>query len=237
MIRITQIEGESAQGKTEPLFCVGEDGNRYVVKGRHAGNLARICEWLAGRLGQKLNLPIPRFSQMELDPQLLNYDATGFASKIGKGIAFGSLRIANVNEFQLSQSQRVAPELRARILLFDWWIANSDRLLTESGGNPNLLWNVDLGELVVIDHNLAFDLTSCHDFWELHVFKDDLILWTSEFRFEQSKLMSTAMKELDVFWSELPEEWTDASCGLTLKAVSDLLWRFDRDSDKFWCQS
>jgi hypothetical protein len=28
------------------------------------------------------------------------------------------------------------------VLVFDWWLRNEDRHLTESGGNPNLLWDV-----------------------------------------------------------------------------------------------
>ncbi|MDX9944074.1 MAG: hypothetical protein RBS35_04675, partial [Azonexus sp.] len=43
------------------------------------------------------------------------------------------------------------------MLVFDWWLHNEDRYLTELGGNPNLLWDIQAEQLAVIDHNQAFD--------------------------------------------------------------------------------
>lgn len=236
MIRITQIEGESKQGQTKPIFCVGEDGHRYVVKGSSTGNKARICEWISGRLSRYLDLPVPPFEMMELDPRLLHYGVTEYADRIGSGIAFGSQRVSNTIEILYSQIQRIPSDLRARVLLFDWWIANGDRILSESGGNPNLLWDVDSKALVVIDHNLAFDLPLCHDFWAGHIFKDDRKLWNATFKDEHSQKFRRAIKALPDIWNELPEEWTEVDGGVNLETVANLLWRFDRDADNFWGQ-
>ncbi len=57
------------------------------------------------------------------------------------------------------------------MLLFDWWVHNEDRHLTLRGGNPNLLWDMQLGQLVVIDHNQAFDRDfNASRFLDSHVF-------------------------------------------------------------------
>ena len=57
-------------------------------------------------------------------------------------------------------------------LLYDWWICNSDRCLTQEGGNVNLLWAHRDRRLHVIDQNLAFDEGSKGGFWETHVFRE-----------------------------------------------------------------
>jgi hypothetical protein len=237
MIRITRIEGESKQGLTKPLFCVGEDGLRYVVKGKSAGFLSITREWIAARLGTAFGLPIPRFELMELDPRLLSYDATGFAQRIGKGTVFGSRRLANSNEIQYAQSHLIPGWLRARVLLFDWWIANPDRQLSETGGNPNLLWDVEKKAMTIIDHNLAFDAAECGDFWTGHIFRNDRTFWTPEFRKTQADFMRAALGPLKTIWNELPEEWIEVNCGVDWPMLENLLWRFDREANVFWGSS
>jgi hypothetical protein len=234
MIRIVKIEGESKQGCTQPLFCVGEDALRYVVKGKRAGCVAVTREWIAGRLAQLMGLPVPPFTLMELDPKLLEYDLAGYAKRIGKEAAFGSRYVPDVNEILLSQTRTISVELRSRILLFDWWIANSDRNLTESGGNPNLLWDVNKSELVIIDHNLAFEIDECDSFWTSHIFKDDASFWTESFKTSQSNKMRAALEKLEAIWNELPEDWIEIDVGVNFSNVERLLWRFDRDPNNFW---
>ena len=75
MIRIIEIGDIAWQGKTEPVFCRAEDGHEYVVKGSFAGRKALIAEWVANRLDKLLQLPIPDFEQLRLDPQLLEYSS------------------------------------------------------------------------------------------------------------------------------------------------------------------
>ncbi len=59
-------------------------------------------------------------------------------------------------------------------MIFDLWVENEDRTLTALGGNPNLLWNTDVSELYVIDHNLIFDSKfNKANFWAAHVFKSE----------------------------------------------------------------
>lgn len=60
-------------------------------------------------------------------------------------------------ELTISTVREVPDGIQQDVLVFDWWIHNGDRLLTERGSNPNLFWNPASRELIVIDHNQAFD--------------------------------------------------------------------------------
>jgi hypothetical protein len=131
MLKVIEIGDIAWQGKTEPVFCRAEDGNEYVVKGNFAGRKALIAEWVANRLGTLLNLPIPHFEQLQLDPQLLEYGAKRVElDHLGRGILFGSRREPNLVEIRQADLPRIDGQLKARVLAFDWWIANSDRVLS-----------------------------------------------------------------------------------------------------------
>ena len=67
-------------------------------------------------------------------------------SILGAGPAFGSLHVENGLSLLPVAVKHVDERLRQKILLFDWWIQNEDRILGETGGH-----------LSVIDHNNAFD--------------------------------------------------------------------------------
>jgi len=65
-VTIVEIVRRSDQGITRPFLCVGSDGRRYYVKGHGAGRRSLIAEWLAGRAGKLLDLPIPDFALAEI---------------------------------------------------------------------------------------------------------------------------------------------------------------------------
>src|SRR5258708_5581501 len=141
VIRIIEIGDIAWQGKTEPVICRAEDGHEYVVKGNFAGRKALIAEWVANRLGKLLGLPIPEFAQLQLDPLLLEYSAkTLELERLGGGILFGSRRESNLVELRQADLPRIDLNLKGRVLAFDWWIANADRVFIDGAGNPNLLW-------------------------------------------------------------------------------------------------
>jgi hypothetical protein len=235
MIRIVEIGDIAWQGKTEPVICRAEDGHEYVVKGNFAGRKALIAEWVANRLGRILHLPIPEFEQMKLDPQLAEFSAkTEEIGRLGRGVLFGSRREVNLVEIRHADLPRVDLNLRARVLAFDWWIANSDRVFIEGAGNPNLLWAEDQQRLVVIDHNLAFDPSLMADFWTQHAFRDARQVWSEAFRNGMDAEFRAALGQLQTIWNEMPEEWTEVDCGLTLASIESLLWQFEREADTFW---
>ncbi len=49
--------------------------------------------------------------------------------------AFGSREVVHTVWLELGIDHKVAPELQRKVLAFDWWVRNTDRLR----GNTNLL--------------------------------------------------------------------------------------------------
>lgn len=125
--------------------------------------------------------------------------------------------------------------------IFDWWVRNGDRCLTEQGGNPNLFWEPGHAELVVIDHNQAFDFdVKKQEFFETHVFSDQLCELSSDFfrRDEYNNRFSTALNAWSQIVNEIPESWWYVDKEMTVPvnfdvdAVYHLLKDFEQQN--FW---
>ena len=100
--------------------------------------------------------------------------------------------------------------LRRDILMFDWWIHNADRNLTEKGGNPNLLWDQDAEKLAVIDHNQALDPAfNAQTFASTHVFHADLseIFGDLVERASYQSRIAGAFAEFEQACDTVPPEW------------------------------
>jgi hypothetical protein len=232
--RIVEILARSTQGITRPFLCRGDDGGLYYVKANAAGRKALISEWIAGNVAQRLNLPIPSFKQAIIPPELVTLSARDDIADLGAGTGFASQLIENADELSYLFINQIDATLRAKILLFDWWMANGDRTLTEFGGNPNILWLHRDSKPYIIDHNMAFDETASHDFWSHHIFAADRPAWTPRLRTEMETLMTTALDELPAWWNTMPAEWTEIDTGLTFDSVRTLLWRFRDSPATFW---
>lgn len=234
-IRIVEIMGRSTQGITRPFLCRGDDGQQYFVKGYNAGRRALISEWLAGHLGLRLGLPIPAFAQTTIPAELIRFSARDDIHDLGAGtVGFGSQLVLNVDELSYLFIEQIDPKLRARILLFDWWVCNGDRTLSPDGGNPNLLWSHRDQKLHVIDQNLAFNDTDMGGFWDEHIFRASVSEWTPAFRNEMSGAMVAAVSSLPEWWQAMPESWTEIDCGLEFASLLKLLSRFEQGSRTFW---
>lgn len=233
-VKITEVIGRSTQGVTRPFLCRGDDGRQYYVKGHGAGRHALISEWIAGNLGLRFGLPIPPFVLASIPVDLVQFSARDDIRDLGAGIAFGSKMIPSVDELQYLFIEQVDPLLRAKILLFDWWVCNGDRTLTEDGGNVNLLWSHRDSKLHVIDHNLAFDDDRVEDIWIHHVFRDSIKEWTPGFQNDMSKVMKAAINDVAGWWKAMPEEWTEVESGITLARLEKMLSRFEKSSRTFW---
>jgi hypothetical protein len=204
-VEIVEIIRRSEQGITRPFICRADDGNLYFVKGRGAGVRSLIAEWTCGRLAQALGLPCAAFAVAHVPEELAAPGLVPEFSDLGAGPAFGSLALSHVQEINLSHLADVDEALQADVLVFDWWIRNSDRTLTGQGGNPNLLWDQDRGSLVVIDHNQAFDPAfDPQAFLDLHVFSG------VAGRISRAGYQSRLEAALDVFESAcegVPPQW------------------------------
>jgi hypothetical protein len=241
-VQIIEIMGRSNQGMTRPFICCGDDGHTYFVKGRGATRRSQICEWIAGHLALKLHLPIAPFEIVEVSPELLSIASDEASRELGEGPAFGS-RKSMVVELSKSQLPHVSAEVQRDVLAFDWWVRNGDRNLTETGGNPNLFWDVEKQLLVVIDHNQAFDPNfSTTDFFAFHVFSGQRHALFGDWvlRQEYNTRLAAAMVDWSAICHTIPPTWWFIDVEQTIPTEFDLneirtsLMRFQDES--FWSQ-
>ncbi len=209
MLELIEIQGVASQGMTKPLICRGNDGKLYYAKGKAATASGLIKEWMAANLARSLGLPIPDFHIAYIDSLLIDYSDIP-ADSLGAGDVFVSEQVTATTELKYSLLASLPIALQREILLFDLWIENEDRTLTEHGGNPNLLCQSTTNPLFIIDHNLAFG----HEFnlklfWETHVFQAQF----SHYQFSlidkqkfETKLKQS-LKKWQQWWDAIPDAW------------------------------
>lgn len=218
VVVIEEILGRAKQGKTEPFLCRGEDGNLYYVKGKNAGRRGQVAEWLGSSLALFFGLPVAPCVIVEVAPELIAISPSEW-QELGHGLAFGSLAIRSTMEVNVANIERVPIQTRQDLLVFDWWIRNEDRTLTEHGGNPNLLWNTEHEKIVVIDHNLAFDAHfNARDFLACHIFREEWNSVTQDWimRADYADRMKRCLVELETIWDRMPDEWSWLGEGVPL---------------------
>jgi hypothetical protein len=212
-----------------------------LVKGRSATRHGLIAEWICAELATALSLPIAPYAIATVPAELIEADLSGWLRDLGEGEVFASQRVRATNLTKVHLPD-VPNSQRCDVLIFDWWVHNGDRNLTDVGGNCNLLWApANEGELVLIDHNLAFDnMFSPKDFARLHVFSDEIPALFSDFlsRAAYVERCRSAMAKWPAICDTLPEAWGFVDRELTIPsnfpfhAVERLL---DRAScDDFW---
>ncbi len=222
MVQIVEIVGRSEQGVTRPFICRGDDDNTYFVKGIGAGRRSQVCEWVAGRLAQELGMPVAPFAIVEVPVELAEADPA--YRDLGSGPAFGSLK-QTIMELNYAMVGDVPVELQRAVLAFDWWIRNNDRMLSESGGNPNLFWEPEDERLVIIDHNQAFDQEfSCKDLLQYHVFCGiGHELFEDCLRREEYRVsFCRALEKWHDICAQIPDEWHFQDPEMTVEADFDL---------------
>lgn len=238
-IQIVEILGRSIQGVTRPFQCRCENGDLYYVKGHGAGRQSLIAEYVCGRLARSFSLPVADFEIVEVPQELITWGNATDLHDLGAGLAFGSKALPHVQEFSVSHLQSAPLQLRKDVAMFDWWVRNADRTLSERGGNPNLLWDQDANKLVVIDHNQAFDeLFDPQNFAALHVFHEDMPSIFDDLveRVTYRDRLAAAFAGFDLACDNVPPEWWWVDDGVPAsfnrEIVREILGRFD--SDDFW---
>ncbi|WP_312115246.1 HipA family kinase [Stutzerimonas nitrititolerans] len=245
--RITgkEIIRQSDQGlSVRPFIVRADDGLTYFVKGfNRAGGPSLISEVIAAEIGRHLGLPIPCWKIMHIPQALLDFSAMDNVQDLGGGPAFASLQVENASDLMWSHLESIPVELQRKVLMFDWLLLNGDRILGESGaGNVNLLID-SKGEMVVIDHNAAFEreLTH-HEMVEFHVFRAQIGFHRADMlaRLEYMPLLDAAIADWDRITSLLPEQWIFRDADQidetepTLQERLQILERFR--TEQFWGQ-
>ncbi|HDR8924542.1 TPA: hypothetical protein QDB26_001001 [Burkholderia vietnamiensis] len=209
VVQIMEILERSTQGITEPFLCRGDDGVLYYAKGRAAGRKSLVAEWLASSLAKEFGLPVAPFAVGEVDEAIIQYGAPELGD-LGAGYVFLSRRIESVMELVWLNIQEVPAGVRSDVLVFDYWVRNQDRILTELGGNPNLLWDPARKEIVVIDFNQAFDADfDCNTFFSSHAFAGS---WDHVFgdlveRQHYEDRLRTALGQFESICDRMPDSW------------------------------
>ena len=240
-VQIVEILGRAERGVTLPFKCRGDDGNLYYVKGMgsHAGRVSLISEWIAGHLGLALGIPIAPFRIVDVPAILLDAGLPEWSAQLGAGPAFASRLLPLAQWLQFSQVAKIPERTQQDLLVFDWWVHNEDRHLTDQGGNPNLLWDTQNESLVVIDHNQAFDpafdplqFARSHVFsgqWR-NVFEDCVTRASYDIRLQQ------ALAVFETACNSCPDDWWwidhGVPCSFDRNAAIALLSRINESS--FW---
>lgn len=208
-IQIIEILGRATQGVTRPFICIGQDREFYFVKGRGAGRRSLICEWIAGALACKMGLPVAPFQLVDVPQELIALETRDDLNELGAGVAFGS-RKQDVVELSLPHLPEIPDPIKQDVIIFDWWVQNADRSLSDAGGNPNLFWDENSNQLVVIDHNQAFDPEfSVSEFCCSHVFRQQIRVLSKDQSLQQhyAKVFDKIMSDWLAICNSTPEEW------------------------------
>ncbi|NOT85661.1 MAG: hypothetical protein HOP02_12980 [Methylococcaceae bacterium] len=212
MLEIVEIIRPADQGRTTPFLCNASDGKAYYVKGYAASIAGLIKEWLGAHLAKAFELPVPPFQIAFLDDRLVDGFGGKAASELKSGYVFASEQILSVTELKYETAKQIDTQLKLRVLIFDLWLENEDRTLSEKGGNPNLLWKTDASGLYVIDHNMIFDdAFNKTNFWDTHVFKSMFDQKQYDL-FEKGDFETRMQKSLaswQTAWDNIPSEWIE----------------------------
>ncbi|SKA52707.1 HipA family kinase [Photobacterium toruni] len=212
-LEVEELIRRSYQGKTNPWYCRLDDGDNYYIKGQEALHQGLIKELLCAELGRNLGLPIPSSTIAYLDPCLLeHYDEAKTDFGGGDCYVFASKEVPNLVELKYSDLASINPQLAKLIFLFDYLIKNEDRTLTRQSGNPNLFINPISNNLVVFDHNMAFDTDyNFEKYKNIHAFSS---FWYStqldlHFKNEMMDKLPVAITSLAQYAEHIPKEWLE----------------------------
>lgn len=147
------------EGGSLPGLVEADDDGLYVVKFRAAGQGPRalVAEWLAGRIGQVLGLPVPDIVAIDVDEHLADAEPDEELQDLvqrSAGVNLGLDFLPGALAFNPAVRPAIDPGLAAEIVWFDALVTNPDRTVR----NPNLLlwhdglWCIDHGAALYVHH-------------------------------------------------------------------------------------
>jgi hypothetical protein len=244
--RATRYVAPLREGGSLPGLVEAADLGFYVAKFRGAGQglPVLVAEVVVGELARALGLRTPRLVALDLDEAIARYEADEevqdlLRASIGLNLGVDFLP----GSFGYDPSVAVDPDLAARVLWLDAYVANVDR----SWRNPNLLvwhgdlWLIDHGASLYFHHGWRGGLTDPQRFatqpWELgeHVLAGhvDGVAGVDE-------AMAAAVTDdvLAEVLAQVPDEWLSPVPGAetpdALRAAYHSFLAARRDSGRPW---
>jgi len=148
------------EGGSLPAIVEADDGEKYVVKFRGAGQgpLALVAEIVAGEIGRSLGLRVPEIVLVEIDPVFGRSEPDAeirHLLKASAGLNVGLKYLPGATTFDPAAGDSVGPEEASLLVWFDAYAMNVDR----TARNANLmlceddLWLIDHGASLYFHHN------------------------------------------------------------------------------------
>ncbi len=244
--RVTRYVTPLREGGSLPGIVEADDLGTYVAKFRGAGQGVRVlvAEVIAGGLATRLGLRAPRLVGLQLDAGIARYEADEEVQDLinaSTGLNLGADFLPG--SFALDRSYEVDPDLAARVLWLDAFIANVDR----SWRNPNMLvWH---GDLWLIDHGASLYF---HHGWPGRIGDPETFAkqaWSVEDHAFASyadrvagvdAAMAVAITDeaIDEILAEIPDDWLepvpDADSPGALRSAYACFLRARRDGGRPW---
>jgi hypothetical protein len=244
--RATRYVAPLREGGSLPGLVEAEDLGFYVAKFRGAGQglPVLVAEVVVGELARALGLRTPRLVALDLDAAIARYEADEEVQDLLKSSVGLNLGVDFLpGSFGFDASVAVDPQLAARVLWLDAYVANVDR----SWRNPNLLvwhgdlWLIDHGASLYFHHGWRGGLTDPQRFavqpWDLG--EHALAAYVDEVAGVDEAMAAAVTDDLlDEVLAQVPDEWLEPVPGAetpdALRAAYRSFLAARRDSGRPW---
>ena len=148
------------EGGSLPALVEADDGHRYVVKLRGAGQgpLALVAEIITGEIARSLGLRVPEIVEVGLDPAFARVEPDPEIQDLfraSEGLNVGLQFLPEATAFDPASGDTTDAQTASRIVWLDAFTLNVDR----TPRNPNLLvckrdlWLIDHGASLYLQHH------------------------------------------------------------------------------------
>ena len=216
-VTATRYVAPLREGGSLPGIVEADDLGTYVCKFRGAGQGLKVlvAEVVVGELARRLGLNTPALAAVQLDPVIGRYEADEevqdlLTASVGLNLGVDFLP----GSFGFDSGYRPDPEVAARILWLDAFVANVDR----SWRNPNLLvwhqqlWCIDHGAALYFHHGWQAGVTSADRFARQPYDTSDHVLAAFRAGVPEADAALAPLVTGDLLRevvAEVPEEWLE----------------------------
>ena len=208
MDKITFIRERTEMGITKPFICQCETNQWVIVKTKKMMPISQLlAEYIGSVLAEKMGLPCPHIGFVEITTMTSQYAPPEWQADLPLGTAFASYFLEKAKVAKTAQAKALCEQSQKWLYMFDRWILNSDRTASSMGtGNINLLFDDMTQQILVIDHNLAFDEQANFD---AHIFSPQNREWRLDWIDKQNftEKAIDILKNFENIYQNIPDDW------------------------------